>query len=164
MNKFLKVIKLKSTITKFLYCCILFCSYHFATKAQPDNFVGNWKTEIQGNPNCIMQLHIATVQQSVLYPAYITIQCDSFLAKYELLLAKKSTRELAVSKNKFSLIERPFSLGKATFYFNGILDYSRDLKGYPTLQLSRVQQKFIQQLLPDTSMMNAANKKMAIRL
>ena len=160
----LKLQQLQITLLKFLCCSISFCSITQVAFTQPDNFVGKWKVELQGNPNSILQLHIATAQQGILYPAQLIIQCDSFRATYELLLAKKNTRELAISKNKFAIAEAPFSLNKAIFYFNGILDYSRDLKGYPTLQLARVQQKFIQQLLPDTSKLNGMNKKSAIAI
>jgi hypothetical protein len=164
MNMFLNLQQIQRLANKFLCYCFILCSISNTAFTQPDNFVGKWKVDIQGNFNSTVQLHIAPVQQGILYPAQLTIQCDSFMATYELLLAKKSTRELAISKNKFSISEAPFSINKATFYFNGILDYSRDLKGYPTLQLARVQQKFIPQLLPDTSKMNVVNKKSAIAI
>ena len=54
---------------------------------------------------------------------------DAACRGYELLLVKKSSRELAISKNKFARNEKPFGLSKTLFFLNGLFDLSRDLKG-----------------------------------
>lgn len=110
--------------------------------AQTDPFAGTWQMEyITGESKINFTLQIATPEKSLLYPAHITIQCDSFNADYELLLVKKSARELAISKNKFARNEKPFSLVKSLFYLNGFFDLSRNLKGQPTLNINRIQIK-----------------------
>ncbi len=113
-----------------------------AAFAQSDQFSGTWQTEYTtGESKISFTLHISTPEKNLLYPAHIIIQCDSFSADYELLLVKKSARELAISKNKFARSEKPFSMVKLLFYLNGIFDLSRNLKGQPTLNINRLQAK-----------------------
>lgn len=130
----------------------------FASFSQADPFVGSWQIDNSGvESNMRFTLKIASPEKSILYPAHITIQCDSFSADYELLLVKKSTRELAISKNKYARVERPFSLTKQLFYVNGLFDLSRDLKGQPTLNLRRIQfNQKENEAIPDTVKRNPA--------
>lgn len=94
---------------------------------------------LQGSSKLLFTLQIGTPEKNLLYPAHITIQCDSLNGEYELLLVKKSARELAISKNKFARSEKPFSIVSSLFYLNGIFDLSRNLKGQPTLNINRLQ-------------------------
>jgi hypothetical protein len=58
--------------------------------SQADPFVGSWQTDYtNGESSLQFILQVAAPEKSLLYPAHITIQCDSFTADYELLLVKK---------------------------------------------------------------------------
>ncbi len=127
---------IKKIILFFFYCSF----FSIAATAQADAFAGTWQTEYtEGKSKLSFSLEIATPEKGILYPAHITIQCDSFMGNYELLLVKKTARELAISKNKFARSETPFSIIKQLFFINGSFDISRDLKGQPTLNLRRIQ-------------------------
>jgi hypothetical protein len=125
--------------------------------AQKDPFVGSWQLSTEQTGGKIqMELQVARGEKGILYPAHIRLQCDSFSADYELLLVKKSTRQLAISKNKFARVENPFSLSKPLFFLNGLFDLSRDLKGQPTLNLERIQNSSNDMTVPDTVKQNPA--------
>lgn len=125
--------------SKLLLLCFLLNS--FKLPAQTDAFAGTWQVEYltYGTSAIIFELQIARPENNVLYPAHIKLQCDSFLAEYELLLVKKSTRELGISKNKYALAEQPFGLGDWSLLLNGVFDLSKDLKGLPILNLLRME-------------------------
>lgn len=97
-----------------------------------------------------IELQIALSEKNILYPSYLSISCDSFSAGYQLLLIKKNSRELGISKNKYPVFEKPFSLGEGTLFLNGIFDNSKDLKGVPTLTINRLQSKQTMVPIPDT--------------
>ena len=121
--------------------------------AQVDASPGTWQMEYeqgQGLPAINIELQIAASEKNILYPACMKIQCGNFNAEYELLLVKKTIRELAISKIKYPVFETPFSLGNFTTFFNGILDYSNGVKGVPTLTISRMQSKQEGISMPDT--------------
>ena len=142
-------------IKKILPVLFYLLLHTLAALSQADPFAGTWQIDNSHAENKIQfSLQIASPEKNILYPAHITIQCDSFSADYELLLVKKSTRELAVSKNKFARYEKPFSITKPLFFLNGIFDLSRDLKGQPTLNLQRIQAKQNNILEADTIKLN----------
>jgi len=85
-----------------------------------------------------MELQVGHPERNLLYPARIRLQCDSFNAVYELLLVRKTLRQLGISRNKFPRTETPFSLGNATIVLNGTFDYTRDGKGEPVLSVNRL--------------------------
>ena len=139
------------------FFCFLFLAS--ALRAQNDPFAGTWQTEYtEGNSKLHFSLQIATPEKGLLYPAHISIQCDSLNGEYELLLVKKNARELAISKNKFARSEKPFSIAKQLFFINGTFDLSRDLKGQPTLNLRRIQSGE-GETFKDTTKLNAENAK-----
>jgi archaellum component FlaG (FlaF/FlaG flagellin family) len=144
-------------IRKILPVFIYLLFHCMASFSQSDPFIGTWQIDnAAGENKCAFSLQVASPENGILYPAHITIQCDSFTAAYELLLVKKSSRELSISKNKFARDEKPFSLTKQLFYVNGIFDLSRDLKGQPTLNLRRIQFNPNDNMLPDTVKRNSA--------
>lgn len=131
---------------KYFYtrCLLLWIALLFifsSSFAQYDAYPGVWKTDqvtdSAGNP-FYFQLHIAQSERGILYPAEITIQFDSFIGVYQLLLVKKNSRETAISRNKFAVSEKPYSLGNATSMVSGIFDFNRDLKGQQQLSLVRL--------------------------
>jgi hypothetical protein len=140
--------KMAKRILPLFAFTLLFCTSAFS---QSNPFVGSWQlaTE-QATGNIQMTVQVASPEKGILYPAHIQLRCDSFSADYELLLVKKSSRELAISKNKFARYEKPFSLSKPLFFLNGVFDLSRDLKGHPTLNLKRIQQTRHDNTVPDT--------------
>lgn len=151
--------------TLILFFCLLITKASLL--AQSDNYPGTWQMEYfpkGGNPSIHLELQIAAAEEAILYPAKLSLQCDSFTAVYELLLVKKNSREIGISKNKYPRIEKPFSLGSATIFLNGIFDYSRDLKGIPTLTISRLQSKPMPVPAADTFQLNKVNKLTAINL
>jgi hypothetical protein len=129
--------------------------------AQSDAFPGAWKVDylpIGGSTPIYFDLQIAAAENNVLYPAQLTLKYSDFKAVYQLLLVKKSSRELAISKNKFPVSETPFSLGKATLFINGIFDFSRDLRGLPQLTLNRLVSKQNDLILSDSPKLDKANQ------
>ena len=63
--------------------------------SQADPFVGTWQIDNSHAENKMQfSLQIASPEKNILYPAHITIQCDSFSADYELLLVKKVQENL----------------------------------------------------------------------
>jgi hypothetical protein len=126
---------MKIRLTFFL---IILLSTHLFSQ---DIFVGNWKinipkTEILNQFEALLE--IGQSEKGILYPTQLTISIDSFHASYSLLLAKKNSRQLAISTQKHVLTEVPFQLGKWIQLINGTLDFSKDLKGQPTLSLNRI--------------------------
>jgi hypothetical protein len=55
---------------------------------------------------------------------------------YELLLVKKTAWQLAISKNKFAAVEKPFHLDMLPL--NGSFDLGRNAKGQPQLTVNRL--------------------------
>ncbi len=142
----------KKILPLFLYLLL----HAFASFSQADPFVGTWQIDNNsGEGKSQFSLQIASPEKGILYPAHISIQCDSFTADYELLLIKKSVRELAISKNKFARNEKTFSIAKLLFLINGSFDLSRNLKGQPTLNLQRIQTKQNNNTAADTSKLTA---------
>jgi len=124
-----------------------------------DNLTGKW-SEFQYldivRDSITIQLSIGTPEKNILYPALLEIKDKGFSGSYELLLVKKNIRQYYISKNKFSLKETPFQLEKYLAYFNGFLEYGKDLKGVPQLTLNRMllSPKFNDKEVKDTTLNN----------
>src|SRR5258706_15326091 len=107
---------------KIIIVVLVFCFLAVSAKsfAQLDAYPGTWRMNYlmdSGKSPINMELRIAS-ERKILYPAPLKIQCDSFTAEYELLLVKKDSRVLGISRNKYPLYEKPFSLGNWTFLLN----------------------------------------------
>lgn len=130
-------------MNKILIFLISVLLSNFSLKGQ-DNFVGKWTlihTDDQPEfQNVSLVLDVGMPDRGLLYPARITLSCDSFNGTYQLLLVRKNYRQLAISKNKYPQSEIPFSLGNRTSLINGSFDHSKDLKGKSLLTLNRMLQ------------------------
>ena len=125
----------------FIYC---FLFYSLKILAQTDAFSGSWQMEYSTAAMASpikLELQIGTSERNILYPAHIKLECDSFFAEYDLLLAKKNSRELGISKNKFARFQKPFGLKEGSFFLTGSFDLSKDLKGMPVLNFLRIDSK-----------------------
>lgn len=121
----------------------LLCAFAFSVKAQ-DNFTGNWETEYKSEENgrtIKIVLSVASPENNILYPAQLHVACDSFSASYNLLLVKKNSRQLAISRNKIPVVEYPFSLQLWTVFLNGTFDFIKDIKGNPIMNINRIPSK-----------------------
>ena len=148
-------------------CLFLLLFISAKSIAQVSIYPGTWQMEYlsdSGKTPIKMELQIASAENHLLYPACLKLSCDSFTAAYELLLIKKNSRELGISKNKYPVLETPFSLGNAPLFLNGIFDNSKDLKGQSTLAISRMQSKYPFIYLPDTLLPTKALQATAMRL
>jgi hypothetical protein len=135
--------------------------------AQSDAFPGSWKVDylpVGGNTPIYIDLQIAAAENNVLYPAQFSLKYGDFKAVYQLLLVRKSSRELAISKNKYPVSESPFNLGNAPLFINGIFDLSRDLRGLPLLTLNRLVSKQNNLQLPDSPKLDKTNQLTAAYL
>lgn len=141
-----------------LLCFVLLCSRSWA---QYDAWLGTWQAQYRPSPSAsliTMELKVGYSEKSVLYPACIKLRTDSFNATYEVLLVRKNARQLAISRNKYTVDEKPFSIGDGMLLLNGLLDMSRDFKGQPLLTLNRMQLKQNPLKIKDSV---AAHKQMA---
>ena len=126
---------MKCIIITFLNICLasnIFAQHIFEGKWFAHQDIANTSTGLD------VTLEIGPGEKQILYPAQLTIRLDSFQATYQLLLAKKNQRQLAISTQKYATIETPFSLGNWPKIFNGCLDYGRDIKNVPFLELNRI--------------------------
>ena len=136
-------------------------------RAQIDAYSGTWQMQYLSAPGRVpvsMELQISYSERNILYPAHLTLRCDSFIAEYELLLVKKNSRELGISKNKFARAESPFSIVTETIFLNGSFDYSKDLKGIPTLTALRIPSKQNGLPIADTAHLTPSRRAMAMEL
>jgi hypothetical protein len=134
----------------------LFCLSH-ALKAQ-DAFVGTWEiipTEEKQLIDVKAVLKIGDPERNLLYPAALTLSCDSFQANYQVLLVKRNSRQLAIGKVKFPIAESPFNLGEITALLNGNLDFSKDLKGNFLLTVNRLPSKKTGIIIPSSKEISA---------
>jgi hypothetical protein len=118
--------------------CILTTSSGFA---QTDVFTGIWQIENTTTPVCNMQVKIGAPEKNMLYPTCITIKCNNFYGEYQLLLVKKTAWQLAISKNKYAVTEKPFKIDMLPL--NGYFELARNAKGQPQLSISRLPLKII---------------------
>ncbi|HMO61569.1 MAG TPA: hypothetical protein PKC39_10260 [Ferruginibacter sp.] len=130
---------------------------------QTDLYPGNWQMNYP-QAGITMHLRVGTPEKNMLYPAHIILQCGSFTGEYDLLLVRKNSRELAISKNKFAVTEQPFSLGKNIQLLNGTFDVSRNWQGQPTLKVKRLFTKTAITAFADSLQLSAADKTTAAAL
>lgn len=127
-------------IKNWLILFIFFLRFS-AADAQYDAWPGTWLMQYNAPGDTVavsMQLKIGHSEKGILYPACIQLNSGDFNGTYELLLVKKNSRQLAISRNKYAAFEKPFSLEDGMHQLNGLLDLSRDLKGLPVLTLNRM--------------------------
>jgi len=139
---------MKNTI---IFLCLLLSS--FKSFAQNEPYAGTWQMDYlpgTGLDSIHATLRVAPPEKNLLYPAQLELKYGNFSAVYQLLLVKKNTRELAISKNKYRVSETPFSLVSTTTYLNGVFDHSKDVKGKPTLTISRLRSKPAIGAMPDS--------------
>ncbi len=146
-----------------LFSCLLLSAT--GSFAQSDAFTGTWLIEpAAGANNVHLELRIAAPERNLLYPAQLTLSCDSFSAVYDLLLVKKNSRQLSIGRNKAAVSETPFSLGSWTILLNGTLDLSKDNKGIPYLSVERIFAKKYGVPMPEISSFDARFKNTAATL
>lgn len=92
--------------------------------------------ETAGNTPVCMELKIGAAEKGTLYPAAISIQSGTFYGIYELLLVKKNAWQLAISKNKYAVTEKPFHLNMLPL--NGSFDLGRNSKGQLQISINRL--------------------------
>lgn len=105
-----------------------------------DLFSGSWELETANrvaSSRVTARLDIGVPENRLLYPARITLRCDSFQAEYLFLFAKRSTRQIVFSRNKMAGQETPFLLKDWPVLLNGTLEYGKDLRGWPYLEHNR---------------------------
>ena len=126
--------------------------FSVASFAQTDIFTGTWHMQYQldeKTPAIQAELNIASPDRNQLYPAQLKLQCGNFDATYDLLLVKRNSRQLGIGRHKIPVSETPFSIGNWTVFLNGTLDFSKDLKGTPILNVSRILTKQYGLPMPD---------------
>ncbi len=101
-----------------------------------NHFTGSWEMSLP-EKNTQLVLEIAEPERLLLYPARLTIRCDSFEASYQLYFARQHSRQIVFSKNKYPEAEVPFGMGNLLSCLNGSLLFSKDLKGQPQLTTNR---------------------------
>lgn len=101
-----------------------------------NHFTGTWEMHLP-EQHIRLTLEIAEPERQLLYPARLSVQCDSFQASYQLYFAKHHSRQIVFSRNKYPEFEKPFGLGNMTALLNGSLLFSKDLKGQPQLTTAR---------------------------
>lgn len=132
-----------------------------------DPFTGTWRAEVRTNGashKAVFTLYIGIPEQNQLFPARLTIACDSFAGDYDLLLAKKNARSLAIGKQKHEQGETPFPLGNFTVMMNGTLNLLRDRSGVPYLEINRMPRQNPGVILPDISKYSADHQPLVTRL
>lgn len=148
-----------------IFKTLIFLFSFYGSFGQADDYSGTWRLKFPLSNNAAeIEIKIASPERNMLYPALLTINCDSFQAVYELLLVKKNLRQLVISRNKFPVKEEPFSAGTWPITLNGSLDYSRDLKADPVLTLNRFPAKKYGTVLPDFANLTGPLKKTAMDL
>lgn len=93
-----------------------------------------------GEDKFFLELQIGKPDQALLYPAQLVLNYKSFNAVYQLLLVKKNNGQLAISRNKFAVSEKPYSIGTYTIYLNGTLNFKAE-NGIGFLEAERIPAK-----------------------
>ena len=112
------------------FCCLLMNTR--TVFAQSDVYSGIWKAELlsdSGSSAIKAELMVGVSEKNILFPAQLVIRCDEFMGVYQLLLARKSIRELGISKNKYKVSEAPFSMGIPCNYLTVFWTIARIRKG-----------------------------------
>lgn len=139
------------TVFAIIFVLIICCN----AIAQTDVFSGIWQMDSSAATPAYIHVKIGAPEKGTLYPAAITIQSGAFYGVYELLLVKKTAWQLAISKNKFAAVEKPFHLDMLPL--NGSFDLDRNAKGQPQLTINRLPLK-LATALPIDSMAAALQK------
>ncbi len=118
---------------KPFYFIILICIFVItnAAIAQSNGIAGTWQRQNEATGQKLT-LQIANAVHKVWYPAHLTFTEGSTVAGFDLLLIKKNSSQLAISKAKYSDKYKSDSFAVVK-NFNGILILSRDLKGQAIL-------------------------------
>ncbi len=131
-----------------------------------DQFVGSWQlnTPLDASLSIKMNLQIGESEKRILYPACLTMECDSFKATYHFLLVKKNIRQLGISRYKKPISEIPFSIGNWTVYLNGVFDISKDLRGNSFLTINRIVTKDYSVPMPKNESFDSAQLNTALHI
>jgi hypothetical protein len=131
-----------------------------------DQFVGSWQLNapLDSSLSIKMNLQIGESEKRILYPACLTLECDSFKATYHLLLVKKNIRQLGISRYKKPISEIPFSIGNWTIYLNGVFDISKDLRGNSFLTINRIITKDYSVPMPTKESFDSVHLKNALHI
>jgi hypothetical protein len=126
-------------------------------------FTGKWDMDFIASDNSTIKitLEIGNPEQNLLFPARLSFQSNEFNAKYQLLLVKKSSKTLAISKNKYPLSETPFSLGTWMIMLNGVFEFSKDDNGKHQLSIKRIVAKKYGEELQNVDTYPASQKNTA---
>ncbi len=126
-------------VARYIALFYFFCT-PFILCAQANPFTGTWKMDYptaQASGSVHLEIQVGVPEKNLLFPAHLLLQSGTFKGAYDFLLLKKTTRELAFSRNKKPVEESPFSLKDYLFLLNGCLSYSYNLKGAAVLTLNR---------------------------
>ncbi len=135
--------------------------------AQQDIFPGTWamRTTSQSDTSGIyMEMQVAKPGNDLLYPAQLKLVAGNFSATYQLLLAKKNNRQLAIGRHKFPVAEKPFSLGAWTILLNGTFDLETSTEGNPRLTANRIVAKRYGFPMPLLTSFADSNRNRAIEM
>jgi hypothetical protein len=119
------------------------------TFSQTDVFSGIWQTDSLAAQTAVIELKIGAAEKGMLYPAAISIKSGVFTGVYELLLVKKTAWQLAISKNKYAAVEKPFHLNLLPL--NGYFELGRSSKGQPQISINRLPVKQISPPVTDSA-------------
>jgi hypothetical protein len=126
----------------FLIVTLLFIQHSVVAQTgngANDRFRGVWEYGKAGETDKVhAKLHIAGVQDHILYPAKLTLSVNEYTSTCYLLLAKKSIRQLAIGSQRNMIEETPFTSGASMHQFNGVFDLSADRNGGGFLTINRL--------------------------
>lgn len=126
----------------FLICTFVLHQFNLVaqtTHGANDRFRGVWEFGKAGETDKVHAvLHVAGVQNHILYPAKLTIHVNEYSSTSYLLLAKKSIRQLAIGSQRNIISETPFGAGNKMQQFNGVFDLSADRSGGGFLTINRL--------------------------
>ncbi len=129
---------------KLLYLIIITLLFPYFSVNGQDGYSGTWKCTVKASgikDSAKIFLQLGEAKNNFLYPARLTIAIDTFWGDYDLLLVKKNIRQLAISTQKHPAEERPFSMGNATAFLNGVFDFSRNNQGQFTITANRIKRQ-----------------------
>lgn len=113
----------------YVFLCLLAIIYSGAAFSQLNKWEGKWSFAYKQAPHIPpieMILDIGSPVAQMLYPSRLTLKYRDFLGEYNLLLVRKNESELAIARNKYPVVETPYSLGPWMMYLNGVFRKSTD--------------------------------------
>lgn len=123
-------------------CIISLLFFSVNAFSQPENndkFHGTWEWGTPGISGSVYaKLEVSYAHDYIIYPARLTLRLNDFEGVYQMLLAKKNTRQLAIGNPKKIISETPFSTENYLLQFNGVLDISSDRNNNSFLTLERI--------------------------